>query len=126
MLVEFPCDMVCQECPRLLVPKKFTTSISPFLEAVETFGRIQPVNFSCLVTSPGYYFSPTINEFGLGTAEETNLTNLDLIIVKEGLFGIHAQLRGQAGVDKYPIRLRSLVAYPDSDCDLEIQLSLMS
>lgn len=56
-----------------------------------------------LVTLSGYYFSPTINEFGMGTAEETNLTNLDLIIVKEGLFGIHAQLRGQAGVDQYPI-----------------------
>lgn len=50
-----------------------------------------------------YYFSPTINEFGMGTAEETNLTNLDLIIVKEGLFGIHAQLRGQGRNITFPI-----------------------
>ena len=42
-----------------------------------------------------YYFSAVINEFGLGAVESTGSEGA--VVVKEGLFGIHAELRGPTG-----------------------------
>ncbi|CAE7358532.1 unnamed protein product [Symbiodinium natans] len=42
-----------------------------------------------------YYFSPVINEFGLGAAEPAGQEGH--VVVKEGLFGIHVELRGPSG-----------------------------
>ncbi|CAE7525989.1 COG3, partial [Symbiodinium necroappetens] len=45
-----------------------------------------------------YYFSPVINEFGLGAIE--NAGQEGPVIVKEGLFGIHVELRGPSGTSR--------------------------
>ena len=45
-----------------------------------------------------YYFSPVINEFGLGAAE--NAGQEGPVVVKEGLFGINVELRGPSGTTR--------------------------
>eukprot|EP00434_Breviolum_minutum_P007558 symbB.v1.2.006670.t1/scaffold372.1/size218212/22 len=42
-----------------------------------------------------YYFSPFVSEFGLGAIEGAG--NDGQVVVKEGLFGIHAEVRGPVG-----------------------------
>ena len=45
-----------------------------------------------------YYFSPFVNEFGLAAVEASS--NDGQIVVKEGLFGIHAEVRGLPGTQR--------------------------
>ncbi|CAJ1368400.1 unnamed protein product [Effrenium voratum] len=45
-----------------------------------------------------YYFSPFINEFGLGAVESAGPEGH--VVVKEGLFGLHAEVRGPSGTDR--------------------------
>jgi len=45
-----------------------------------------------------YYFSPFVNEFGLSAVESASQEGQ--IIVKEGLFGIHAEVRGPSGTQR--------------------------
>ena len=45
-----------------------------------------------------YYFSPFVNEFGLSAVESASQEGQ--IIVKEGLFGVHAEVRGPSGTQR--------------------------
>ena len=45
-----------------------------------------------------YYFSPFVSEFGLSAVESASQEGQ--IIVKEGLFGVHAEVRGPSGTQR--------------------------
>ena len=45
-----------------------------------------------------YYFSPFVSEFGLSAVESASQEGQ--IVVKEGLFGIHAEVRGPSGTQR--------------------------